>query len=123
MQGAACRSAREEWDTVQYGIGPRAVEMAQRFRLGATWGVLSRSLTSPRVRSVTIRSEIKIEALQASDYAATKLKLHPGPERHPLKKSVQIRVHPCPIPCDVLAFFAPLQFIFALRSLRLCGLL
>ena len=101
MQGAACRSAREEWDTVQYGIGPRAVEMAQRFRLGATWGVLSRSLTSPRVRSVTIRSEINSEGFQASDPASTKLKLDQGAERHPMGKSVLIRVNPCPI-CDVV---------------------
>jgi len=46
---------------------------------------------------VFIRSEIKNNNLQASNDAATKSNCHPGLETTLKNKSVQIRVHPCPI--------------------------
>jgi len=46
---------------------------------------------------VFIRSEIKNNNLQVSNNAATKLNSDPGRESTCKIKSVQIRVHPCPI--------------------------
>ena len=47
---------------------------------------------------VFIRSEIENNSLQASNDTATKSYCHPGRETTLKKKSVHIRVHPCPIP-------------------------
>ena len=46
---------------------------------------------------VFIRSDIKNNNLQTSNDAATKSNRHPELETTLKKKSVQIRVHPCPI--------------------------
>jgi len=49
------------------------------------------------METVFIRSEIKNNNLQATNDVATKSNYHPGFETTLKKKSVQIRVHPCPI--------------------------
>jgi len=48
------------------------------------------------MESVFIRSKIKNNNLKASNDAATKSDRHPGRESTRKKKSVHIRVHPCP---------------------------
>ena len=68
--------------------------------------------------SVSIRSHpcpIQNHTVQAINRVTTKSNTVPATGITQKKKSVQIRVHPCPIKCDVLAFFAPLRFISALR--------
>jgi len=49
------------------------------------------------MESVFIRFKIKYNNLQASIDAATKSNCHPGRKSTLKKKSVQIRVYPCPI--------------------------